>query len=96
MGSRDVETLSQQSFSSKISTDSMIGILNRLKCQSTRGTTAKKYLNIWRLFNNFVIKLDYRPPTWEERISLFAAYIIDRGVQSANFEIILFSYKSYP
>ena len=72
--------------SSRISSTSMRNILNRLKYQTTRDSTAHTYLNIWRQFNNFLVKLDKKPNTWEDRISLFAAYLIDTGIQSSTLK----------
>ena len=37
---------------------------------------------MWRIFNQFLIKLDARPATWEDRVALFCAHIIDNGAQS--------------
>ena len=62
-------------------------ILNKLKTKTTRSTTAKTYFCVWRQFNNFIIKLDSRPDTWEDRISLFGAYLVEhKGVQSGTLK----------
>ena len=65
-------------------------LVERLKCKSVRSTTAKTYLSVWRSFNKFLILLDRRPDSWEERTILFIANLIDRGAQSATIT----SYKS--
>ena len=70
--------------SSRISTSEMQKILNKLKSNTTRKTTASTYLCVWRQFNNFIIKLDKRPSTWEERISLFGAFLVQTGKQSCT------------
>ena len=41
-------------------------------------------MNIWRQFNNFVISLDVKPDSWEARTTLYIAYLIDNGKQSAS------------
>ena len=61
-------------------------ILEKLRIQNKRSSTAKNYLGIWRNFNNFIIKLDKKPYNWEDRICLFAAYLVDRGVQSSTLK----------
>ena len=72
------------STSSTISANSMWLILDKLKNKSCRDTTNQTYLCIWRSFNNFVIKLDKKPNKWEDRVSLFLAHLIDRGMQSST------------
>ena len=41
-------------------------------------------MSVWRQFNKFLIRLDRRPPSWEERTALFIAYSVDRGMKSAT------------
>ena len=65
-------------------------ILDKLKMQMTRSSTAKNYYNIWKLFNGFILQLDRKLKMWEQRLYLYGAYLVDRGVQSA----ILKSYFS--
>ena len=43
-------------------------------------------MNIWRQFNNFVISLDVKPKFWEARTTLYIAYMIDNGKQSASIK----------
>ena len=50
--------------------------------QSQRSSTSQNYLRVWRQFNKFVISLDVKPKTWEERVTLFIAYKIENGMQS--------------
>ena len=59
-------------------------ILDKLQTKSNRETTVEQYMNTWRLFNSFLIRLDKMPPTWEERLFLYVGYCIDRGLQSAT------------
>ena len=62
----------------------MESILNRLKSQCNRASTCNSYLSVWRRFNKFVIQLDNKPEDWEDRVSLFLAYLIKGGAQSAS------------
>ena len=43
---------------------------------------SQNYLRVWRQFNKFVISLDVKPKTWEDRVTLFIAYKIENGMQS--------------
>ena len=64
----------------------MAQILDRLKNNTTRDSTAKNYYTVWKIFNAFMIKLDKKPSTWEERVSLFGAYMVDNGNQSSTIK----------
>ena len=55
-------------------------------CSTTRESTKANYLGIWRSFNNFIIRLDYKPKFWEDRVALYAAYLINTGIQSATLK----------
>ena len=64
----------------------MEGVLERLKSRRNRESTRANYLAIWRSFNVFLIKLDRKPDTWEERLSLFGAYLVNKGLQSSTIK----------
>ena len=63
----------------------------------TRKSTAENYLSIWRHFNRFLIELNGKIDSWEERTAIFGAYLIDSGVQSSTlksyFSAIKFTLK---
>ena len=59
-------------------------ILESLKSFQNRESTKKNYQNIWRLFNKFLMNLDHRPKFWEDRVSLYCAYLVSRGIQSST------------
>ena len=59
-------------------------IVEQLKNKQHRDSTAKTYFSVWRQFNNFIVCLDRKPKFWEDRTTLFIAYLIDRGMQSAT------------
>ena len=61
-------------------------IIDKLKGQSKRKSTTETYLRIWRQFNNFIIRLDDMPITWEERTILFVAHLIEQGAQSSSIK----------
>ena len=64
----------------------MISILENLKRKSTRESTYETYYRIWQSFNKFIIKLDYKPKQWEQRLSLYVAYLVEKGAQSATLK----------
>ena len=82
------------STSSKISTDSMKLILEKLKSESKRESTSIIYQSVWRKFNRFVIQLDYRPKEWEERASLFRVHLVECcKVQSSTLRLYMSAIK---
>ena len=62
----------------------MESILERLKWNTTRDSTSKNYYRIWKIFNGFIMKLDKKPSSWEQRLSLFGAYLVESGKQSST------------
>ena len=51
-------------------------IVDKLKANRVRKTTKRNYYSVWKNFNEFFIKLDSKPNTWEERLTLFIGYLI--------------------
>ena len=52
--------------------------------KTTWDSTAKNYYSIWKRFNSFIIWLDKKPKNWEQRLSLYGAFLVDSGVQSTT------------
>ena len=66
------------SLSSSISTDEMKVFIDRLRMECYRNSTKRNYYNIWKIFNNFFLKLDKKPNNWTDRITLFVGYLIKK------------------
>ena len=82
------------SSTSTISTTAMEQIVERLKGSKHRGTTRKNYLSVWRSFNQFFIKLDRKPKTWEDRIILFVGFLIESNKKSQTVRSYVSAIKS--
>ena len=67
------------SSSSTISSSAIREIINKLKVQGRRSSTRHNYHTVWKLFNNFFIKLDQKPAKWEDRLILFVGFFIENG-----------------
>ena len=80
---------------SKISSEQL-----KLECDSLNSfrhkpSTRATYHSVWRKFNEFIIKLDVIPPSWEERASLFCAYLVKiKNLQSATIKSYLSAIKA--
>ena len=69
-------------------------ILEKLKGFKYRASTTENYLNMWRQFNKFLLKLDYMPHSWEERTALYGAYLVQSGIQSSTLKSYMSAIKS--
>ena len=78
---------STSSTSSRISTQHISQILEKLKSTQTRNSTSATYLSVWRHLNRFIISLDTRENlSWEDKTALFGAYLVDGGIQSSTLK----------
>ena len=72
--------------SSKLSTSDIQHIVDNLKMGRHRLSTRKSYRNVWKNFNEFFIRLDSKPNSWEERIILFIGFLIEKNKQSSTIK----------
>ena len=72
----------------------MFNILEQLKMQRNRSSTKANYVKIWRLFNNFVIKLDIMPKNWEDRVFLFVTHLALKGRKSSTIRSYVSAIKA--
>ena len=70
--------------SSTISTTEIEQVIEQLKKDKYRRSTQRNYYCVWRVFNQFFIQLDRKPNNWEDRILLFAAYLIKENRKSTT------------
>ena len=75
---------SQVSSDSTISTTDMELLVERLAQQNHRPTTIKNYYSVWKSFNKFFIRLDNKPETWEDRLTLFVGYLVQNDTKSTT------------
>ena len=78
-----LEEMSSSSDSSKISTDRIRGIVDKFMSSQMRESTSRTYLSIWHQFNLFLIQLDQKPKSWENRTTLFIAYLVGEAFSLA-------------
>ena len=75
---------SSGSSSSTISTKEIQLIVDKLSMERCRNSTLETYHRIWKLFNQFFIKLDEKPDTWEQRLILFTGFLVDNKLKSTT------------
>ena len=69
-------------------------MLEKIKCFKYRDSTKKTYQMVWCKFNLFLMSLDFRPTMWEERASLFRAFLFEQGIQSTTMKSYMFTIKA--
>ena len=79
---------------SRISTESMKLILEKLRSERHCESTKKSYIGTWRKFNEFLVKLDQLPSTWEERTSLYIGYLFNKGIKSTTVKSYISAIKA--
>ena len=76
-GNKKKKGSSTGSSSSKLSTESIQLLVNKLKNERNRSSTRKTYYEIWKNFNEFFVTLDKKPDSWDERLVLFIGFLIE-------------------
>ena len=62
----------------------MQNIVDRLRTQCFRDSTRLNYYRVWKNFNAFYQRLDRKPSNWEERLSLFVAFLVQTNKRSST------------
>ena len=80
--------------SSTLSTLAIQNIVDSLKMDRIRDTTKKNYYAIWKLFNQFFIKLDVKPDAWEQRLVLFAGFLAGQNKKATTIKSYVSAIKA--
>ena len=68
-------------------------VVDRLSMECFRDSTKQTNYRIWKLFNQFFIKLDDRPRSWNDRLVLFTGFLVDSQLQSATVKSYISAIK---
>ena len=85
---------STSSTDSSISTQGMLNLIDNLRRKGKRNSTQQNYYGIWKSFNEFFIKLDIKPDTWEERLTLYMGYLIENNKKSSTVRSYISAIKT--
>ena len=66
-----------------ISTRKLELFIKSIQNKHCRNSTMQNYFRIWCNFNEFYLKLDRKPGSWEEQLMLFIGHIINKKRKSA-------------
>ena len=64
----------------------MFDIIEKIKLKRNRLSTNKMYYKVWKTFNTFLVHLDCRPESWEQRALLYCAFLVQKGTQSSTIK----------
>ena len=64
-----------------------------MKANCKQQSTLAQYHGIWRTFNKFLIRLDDKLQTWEERLIYYVGYCTSRGVKSTTIKSYISAIK---
>ena len=82
------------SSSDTISSSAINIIIDNLRHQRHRNSTRANYYCVWKLFNKFFVKLDMKPSTWEDCLTLFVGYLIACNKKSTTVHSYISAIKS--
>ena len=54
----------------------------------------QNYHCVWRVFNEFFLRLDYKPKSWEDRLVLFVGYLVNEKKQSSTIKSYISAIKA--
>ena len=74
--------------------DEMEMRVEKLQTECYRDSTRKSYYGIWKSFNHFILKLDRIPCTWDQRLVLYVAFLIDCGRKSSTIHSYVSAIKA--
>ena len=86
--------LDNSSMSSTLSTAAIGRIIENLKRKRNRPSTNKMYYNVWKQFNEFFIRLDSKPQSWEESLTLFVGYLVETNKKSTTIKSYISAIKA--
>ena len=59
-----------------------------------RDTTKANYYTVWKPFNKFFLRLDVRPSSWEQHLTLFVGHLIHEKKQSSTVRSYISAIKA--
>ena len=83
-----------KSDNSSISSADITEIIEQLKMERHRHSTRINYYGIWKGFNKFFVRLDSKPDNWEDRILLYAGYLVTSGKKSSTIRCYISAIKA--
>ena len=87
---KDADTSS----TSSISTRDITNIIEKLKRDRVRDTTKRNYYCVWKNFNEFFIKLDNKPSSWEDRLTLYVGFLVQQNKKSTTVRSYISAVKA--
>ena len=68
--------------------------MDSLKNEQHGGSTKKSYRSVWKSFNCFLIRLDVKPTSWEDRLALYVGHLVSTQKQSSTVRSYISAIKA--
>ena len=68
--------------------------MEAMQRMKNRNSTYQNYYTMWKLFNSFLVRLDYLPTSWEERTALFCVHLTQKRTKSTTVRSYVSAIKS--
>ena len=68
-------------------------VVDKLSMERYRDSTRQTYYHIWKLFNQFFLKLDDKLQSWSDRLVLFTGFLVDSQLQSTMVKTYISTIK---
>lgn len=88
------ENLSVSSGASRYSVEFFNSILESINQSALKPKTKKLYHTVWVSFNQFLLKFNRLPRTWEEKILLFVTHLADSGKKPSTIKSYVSAIKN--
>ena len=72
----------------------MQAIVDRLKLMRHHDSTKQNYYTVWKLFSKFLLRLDHKPKSWHDRLTLFIGHLVNEGKQSSTVHSYISAIKN--
>lgn len=78
---------------SLLSTEFFEKVLQELEFRAVEDSTMHVYMTAWRSMQDFYCRLDRKPKPWDQRMSLFIAYMIKKRFEKATIQTYISGIK---
>ena len=65
-----------------------------MRSQRHRNSTRLNYYAVLKVFNQFLIRLDCKPTSWEDRLTLFVGHLVQNNKKSSTVKSYISAIKS--
>ena len=84
---------SKSSKNSSISSKEIMNYVEQLQYNRVRQSTKRNYYTVWKQFNQFFVRLDNRPDSWEDCLTLYVGHLIQNNLKASTIKSYISAIK---